>query len=76
MSIIDKKLAEIEKLVNDGMTSKNAVRALKIIGIDGYNEEMLKSFKLWNDYMPLDLGYDEVRRNLHILWESVDSGNG
>ncbi|MCM1306458.1 MAG: acyltransferase [Bacteroides sp.] len=72
MSIIDEKLVEIEKLVNDGMTSKNAVRALKILGIDGYDEESLKSFRLWNDYMPLDLQYDEVRRNLHILWESVD----
>ena len=72
MNIIDKKLAEIGKLVDDGMTSKNAVRALKIIGIDGYNEELLKSFKLWNDYMPLDMQYDEIRRNLHILWECVD----
>ncbi|MDE7372661.1 MAG: acyltransferase, partial [Clostridia bacterium] len=72
MNIIDKKHAEIKKLVDDGMTSKNAVRALKIIGINGYNEELLKSFKLWNDYMPLDMQYDEIRRNLHILWESVD----
>lgn len=72
MGIIDKKLAEIERLVNDGMTAQNTVRALKIIGIRGYDIETLKSFKLWNDYMPFDNQYDEIRRNLHILWESVD----
>ena len=55
MSIIDQKLNEIRQLVYDGMTCKNAARALKIIGIDGYDEESLKEFKLWNDYMPLDM---------------------
>ena len=72
MSVIDQKLSEIRQLVEDGMTCKNAARALKIIGIDGYDEESLKEFKLWNDYMPLDMEYDECRRNLHILWDSVD----
>ncbi|MDE6060482.1 MAG: acyltransferase [Clostridia bacterium] len=72
MSIIDQKLNEIRQLVDDGMTCKNTARALKIIGIDGYDEESLKEFKLWNDYMPLDMEYDECRRNLHILWDSVD----
>ena len=72
MSVIDQKLSEIRQLVEDGMTCKNAARALKIIGIDGYDKESLKEFKLWNDYMPLDMEYDECRRNLHILWDSVD----
>ncbi|MBD5092056.1 MAG: acyltransferase [Clostridiales bacterium] len=72
MSVIDQKLSEIRQLVEDGMTCKNAARALKIIGIDGYDEESLKEFKLWNDYMPLDMEYDECRRNLHMLWDSVD----
>ena len=72
MSITDQKLNEIRQFVDDGMTCKNAARALKIIGIDGYDEESLKEFKLWNDYMPLDMEYDEYRRNLHILWDSVD----
>lgn len=72
MCNIDKKLLTVEKLVDDGMTAKNAVMAMKIIGIDHYDEESFKQFKLWNDYMPLDLQYDEQRRNLHILWESID----
>lgn len=72
MNIIDEKLSEISKLADDGMTCRNAVRALEIIGISGYDEKLLKEFKLWNDYMPLELEYDECRRNLHILWDSVD----
>ncbi len=72
MDILEQKLSELQKLVDDGMTAKNAVRALEIIGIGGYDEQLLKSFKLWNDYMPHELQYDEQRRNLQILWESVD----
>ncbi len=72
MNILDKKLNEIQKLVDDGMSAKNTVKALRIIGIDGYDEATVKGFRLWNDYMPLELQYDEYRRNLHILWESVD----
>jgi len=72
MSIVDDKLYEIGKLVDEGMDCHNAARALKILGIDGYDSESLGEFKLWNDYMPLDCGYDEERRNLHILWDSVD----
>ncbi|MDE6302877.1 MAG: acyltransferase, partial [Clostridia bacterium] len=72
MSIIDDKLAQIQQLVDEGMSAKNCVKALELIGINGYDEESIKSFRLWNDYMPLELPYDECRRNLHILWESVD----
>lgn len=72
MSMIDQKLNEIRQLADEGMTCKNTAKALKIIGIDGYDEQSLKEFKLWNDYMPLDMEYDECRRNLHILWDSVD----
>ena len=72
MESINKMLEEIAQLADDGMNAKNTVRALKIIGIDGYDEETLKSFRLWNDFMPHELQYDEVHRNLQILWESVD----
>lgn len=72
MDIIDRKLDEIRKLADDGMDLKNTVRAFKILGLDGYDEESLKSFRLWNDYMPNVEAYDTVRRNLHILWECVD----
>ncbi len=74
MSIIDEKLATIKRLVDEGMNAKNTVAVLRIIGIDGYDEDMIHSFKLWNDYMPLaeEDGYTLERRNLHILWESID----
>lgn len=74
MSILDEKLHQISLLVDEGMTSKNADIAFRIIGIEGYDEELIGSFRLWNDYMPLsdEDGYDEQRRNLHILWESID----
>ncbi len=74
MSIIDEKLNAIQSLVDRGMNAKNTALALSIIGIDGYSEEDIKNFRLWNDYMPLSStnGYSEERRNLHILWESID----
>lgn len=72
MNVIDKKLSQIQLLVDDGMTAKDLVKAFEIIGLTGYDEEAMRSFKLWNDYMPLDMQYDECRRNLHILWECVD----
>lgn len=74
MGVIDKKLSELQKLINDGLNSKNMVRAFELIGISGYDEDMIKSFKLWNDYMPIaDVDpYSESQRNLHILWESID----
>ena len=49
MNILDNKLNEIQKLVGDGLSAKNTVRALGIIGIDGYDEAAVKSFRLWND---------------------------
>ena len=72
MNIIDKKLSQLQLLVDDGMSVKNLVKAFEIIGITGYDEESASTFRLWNDYMPLELQYDERRRNLHILWECVD----
>lgn len=71
---IDERLKKIEQLANDGMDSKNAVEALKLIGINDYTAEDLKSFRLWGDYMPMgDIDpYTEEQRNLHILWDSID----
>ena len=71
---IDERLKQFEQLANDGMDSKNAVKALKLIGINDYTAEDLKSFRLWGDYMPMgDIDpYTEEQRNLHILWDSID----
>jgi len=74
MSILDEKLTQIEKLAEEGMSSKNTIKVFELIGINGYTEELLNSFKLWNDYMPLseEIPYSQEQRNLHILWESID----
>lgn len=71
---IDERLKQFEQLANDGMDSKNAVKALNLIGINDYTAEDLKSFRLWGDYMPMgDIDpYTEEQRNLHILWDSID----
>ena len=53
MDTIEKKLNTFQALVDDGMDAKNTVFALELIGIDGYDEDTIKSFKLWGDYMPL-----------------------
>lgn len=74
MDVIQNRLNDFQKLVDEGMDAKNTVIALKLIGIDGYDEDTIKSFKLWGDYMPMsdENPYTEAQRNLHILWESVD----
>lgn len=71
---IDERLKQFEQLANDGMDSKNAVKALNLIGINDYTAEDLKSFRLWGDYMPMgDIDpYTEEQRNLHIMWDSID----
>lgn len=74
MNILEEKLAKIKAYADEGMSSKNAVKVLELIGISGYTEELLDSFKLWNDYMPLadEIPYTKEQRNLHILWECID----
>ena len=39
---IDERLKQFEQLANDGMDSKNAVKALNLIGINDYTAEDLK----------------------------------
>lgn len=74
MSVIDEKLKAFQELVDDGMSSKNTVKAFELIGINGYDEELVKTFKLWGDFMPMgdEDPYTEEQRNLHILWDSID----
>lgn len=74
MSVIDEKLKAFQELVDDGISSKNTVKAFELIGINGYDEELVKTFKLWGDFMPMgdEDPYTEEQRNLHILWDSID----
>lgn len=74
MSVIDEKLKAFQELVDDGMSSKNTVKAFELLGINGYDEELVKTFKLWGDFMPMgdEDPYTEEQRNLHILWDSID----
>ncbi|UKI21833.1 MAG: hypothetical protein L6V83_02350 [Christensenella sp.] len=74
MSVIDEKLKAFQELVDDGMSAKNTVKAFELIGINGYDEELVKTFKLWGDFMPMgdEDPYTEEQRNLHILWDSID----
>lgn len=74
MNKIEEKLTRIQALINDGLSAKNMVKALSLIGFDGYDEQSVRSFKLWGDYMPMgDMDpYSEEQRNLHILWDMID----
>ena len=74
MSVIDEKLKIFQQLADDGMSAKNTVKAFELIGMNGYDEELIKTFKLWGDYMPMsdEDPYTEEQRNLHILWDSID----
>ena len=68
------RLKEICSLIEAGLTSERAVQALALVGFEGIDADELGEFKLWNDYTPKskEIGYNEVERNLHILWECLD----
>ncbi len=68
------RLNKICSLIDNGLNSENAVKALALIGFEGLDKEELAQFKLWNEYMPQskELPYSELDRNLHILWECLD----
>lgn len=70
---MQQKLDIIKSLVEEGMNASNTVKALALIGFN-VTEEEISSFRLWNEYMPLieELPYSDERRNLQILWESID----
>lgn len=74
MDIVESKLNAFRALAEEGMTCKNTVKAMELIGFDGYDEEFVRSFKLWGDLMPRgdEFPYTEEQRNLHILWELID----
>ena len=74
MSVISEKLEAIKNLIDEGLDAKNTVKIFELIGINGYTEELIDSFVLWNDCMPLsdEIPYTKQQRNLHILWETID----
>lgn len=75
MSIVYSKLNDLKILIENGLDNKSMLNALDIIGIHDFNEEMLETFKLWGDYLPVGYElnpYTNEQRNLHILWESLD----
>ena len=74
MGILENKLEDIGKLIEQGLDSENMIKALEIIGIPNYTKELIDSFKLWGDYLPrgIENPYTEEQRNMHILWECID----
>lgn len=74
MSVNDEMLEKFNNLVNEGMNSKNTVKALTLIGASSYDEDIIKDFKIYSDYLPKvdEYPFTEEQRNLCILWESID----
>ena len=75
MSIVDSNLNDLKVLIENGLDNKSMLKALDIIGIHDFNEELLETFKLWGDYLPVGIElnpYTPEQRNLHILWECLD----
>ena len=70
MSVTEIKLKETERLIGQGLDAENMLKSLEIIGINGYSEEEIKSFRLWGDYLPMgsECPYSEEERNMHILY--------
>src|SRR5574344_1718164 len=74
MNITEKKLNQFQSLVTEGINTDNMLKALSLIDINYLDEENLKSFRLWNDFLPRsdDFPYTEEQRYLHMLWEFID----
>lgn len=74
MSIIEKELSKIQEFFDKGLDAKGMNEIFKMIGAPIYPEELLDSFRLWTDYMPLSeiQPYTKEQRFLHVLWEVID----
>lgn len=69
-----KLLTKIQVLFDDELDAKNMLKVLKLIGADGFDEDYIRSFRLWSDTMPRsdEFPYTEAQRYYHILWEVID----
>lgn len=67
-------LTKFEKICNDGLNFETASQVMKLIGIDGYDADTLRDFRIWFDYLPIsdENPYTEEQKCLHILWDVVD----
>ena len=74
MSYLDTQLKTVENIINAGLDANGLNNIFKIIGAPTYDVEMLDSFKLWTDYMPLSetQPYTTEERFLHVLWDTID----
>jgi len=75
MSTIKNKLNDLTIIINNGLDIRNMLIALDIIGIHDCDEDTIKNYFLWGDYLPVGYEinpYTEEQKNLHILWESLD----
>lgn len=69
------KIIDLEKLINCGLNTQNMLIALDILGIHDCNEDTIKNYVLWGDFLPIGYSinpYSEIQKNLHILWETID----
>ena len=71
---MDEKLKYIAKVLDSGIGAAETVTILKSIGVLGVEEQDIKSFRLWGDYLPkgYEVPYTNEQRYLHILWECLD----
>lgn len=74
MNGTEKKLEQIKKLFEEGLTTENTLKVFDVIGIKDFDKDTLESFRLWGDYLPIgeEIPYTQEQRYLHILWEVVD----
>ncbi|MDP4143623.1 MAG: acyltransferase [Bacillota bacterium] len=70
---ITEKLLKIEKMVNDGVTSKDVCFILEMIG-GSVPVEILEELKLYTDYLPMakQVSFSDEKRYLHFLWDVLD----
>lgn len=72
--MLQAKLNLINDIVGRGLDTEGTLTIMKEIGFSECTQELLSSFQLWSDYMPLtdDMPYTEEQRYLHMLWELID----
>lgn len=71
---MSEKLQIFENYIKEGLSTKNMIKCLQLIGAQSYDEETLENMKIYSDYLPMmeEDPYTQEQRYMHILWETID----
>lgn len=73
-TVIDRKLEEIRKIIDEGLDAGGTARILKILDGPSYTPEFLEELTLYSELLPVgrENPFTPEQRRLHFLWDALD----